>query len=59
MTHPKTKLSLVEDADATGDVAKAYDEWRAFDILDGPINILQSLVPHPIHEEAVANLDRH
>lgn len=25
MTH----IPVVEDADATGDVAKAYDEWRA------------------------------
>jgi hypothetical protein len=29
LTHPKTKIGLIEDADATGDVAKAYDEWRS------------------------------
>jgi alkylhydroperoxidase family enzyme len=25
----KTKIDIVEDADATGEVAKVYDEWRA------------------------------
>src|SRR3974390_1872986 len=26
--HP-TKIKLIEDRDATGEVAKVYDEWRA------------------------------
>ncbi len=29
MSHPKTKIDLIEDADATDEVAKVYDEWRA------------------------------
>ena len=29
MPDPKTKIEIVEDADATGDVAKVYNEWRA------------------------------
>jgi alkylhydroperoxidase family enzyme len=29
MVDPKTKIRLIEDADATGDVAKVYDEGRA------------------------------
>jgi uncharacterized peroxidase-related enzyme len=29
MTDPKTKIGLTEDADATGEVARVYDEWRA------------------------------
>src|ERR1700758_2454056 len=29
MTDAKTKIKVIEDADATGDVAKVYDEWRA------------------------------
>jgi alkylhydroperoxidase family enzyme len=28
-TNPETKIRLIEDADATGDVATVYDEWRA------------------------------
>jgi hypothetical protein len=27
--HPRTKIRIVEDADATGDTAAAYDFWRA------------------------------
>ena len=27
--HPATKIAIVEDAQATGDVAAAYDAWRA------------------------------
>ena len=26
---PATKIRIIEDADATGDVAAAYDYWRA------------------------------
>ena len=26
---PETKIRLIEDAEATGDVARVYDEWRA------------------------------
>jgi hypothetical protein len=29
MTDHKTKINVVEDADATGEVALVYDEWRA------------------------------
>jgi alkylhydroperoxidase family enzyme len=29
MTDAKTKIKVIEDADATGEVAKVYDEWRA------------------------------
>jgi uncharacterized peroxidase-related enzyme len=29
MTLPSTKIKIIEDADATGDVAAAYDYWRA------------------------------
>jgi hypothetical protein len=29
MTDEKTKIKVIEDADATGEVAKVYDEWRA------------------------------
>jgi alkylhydroperoxidase family enzyme len=29
MTGPKTKIGIIEDADATGEVAQVYDEWRA------------------------------
>jgi alkylhydroperoxidase family enzyme len=29
MTDPKTKIDIIEDADATGEIAKVYDEWRA------------------------------
>ena len=29
MADPETKIQLIEDADATGDVAAVYDEWRA------------------------------
>jgi hypothetical protein len=29
MTDPKTKIDIIEDADATGEVAQVYDEWRA------------------------------
>jgi alkylhydroperoxidase family enzyme len=29
MAEPTTKIGLIEDADATGDVAKVYEEWRA------------------------------
>jgi Carboxymuconolactone decarboxylase family len=25
----KTKIAIIEDAEATGDVAAAYDDWRA------------------------------
>jgi hypothetical protein len=28
-SNPETKIRLIEDADATGDVAAVYDEWRA------------------------------
>jgi len=28
MDNEKTKIELIEDADATGDVAAVYDEWR-------------------------------
>ncbi len=28
MDGDKTKIDLIEDADATGEVAKVYDEWR-------------------------------
>ena len=28
MADSQTKLPLIEDADATGDVAAVYDEWR-------------------------------
>lgn len=28
MTDAKTKIGLIEDADATGDVAKVYEQWR-------------------------------
>ena len=27
--HKKLKINVVEDADATGEVALVYDEWRA------------------------------
>jgi alkylhydroperoxidase family enzyme len=27
--NSKTKIDLIEDADATGEIAKVYDEWRA------------------------------
>lgn len=29
MSSEPTKISVIEDAEATGDVAKVYDEWRA------------------------------
>src|SRR5882762_3345179 len=29
MTDAKTKIKVIEDADATGEVARVYDEWRA------------------------------
>jgi hypothetical protein len=29
MPEDQTKIKVVEDADATGEVAKVYDEWRA------------------------------
>lgn len=29
MPEDTTKIQLIEDRDATGDVAKVYDEWRA------------------------------
>jgi hypothetical protein len=28
MPESETKIQLIEDADAGGDVAKVYDEWR-------------------------------
>lgn len=28
MPEPETKIHLIEDADASGDVAAVYDEWR-------------------------------
>jgi hypothetical protein len=28
MADPETKIKIIEDADATGDVASVYDEWR-------------------------------
>lgn len=28
MPDPKTKIALIEDADATGEVAKVYEQWR-------------------------------
>jgi uncharacterized peroxidase-related enzyme len=28
MTEPQTKIQVIEDADAQGDVAAVYDEWR-------------------------------
>ena len=28
MADSQTKIQLIEDADATGDVAAVYDEWR-------------------------------
>jgi hypothetical protein len=29
MPDQQTKIKLIEDRDATGEVAKVYDEWRA------------------------------
>jgi alkylhydroperoxidase family enzyme len=29
MANDETKIKLIEDADATGEVAAVYDEWRA------------------------------
>ncbi len=29
MADPKTKIDVIEDADATGEVVQIYDEWRA------------------------------
>jgi len=29
MSEPTKKIDLIEDADASGEVAKVYDEWRA------------------------------
>ena len=29
MRQDNSKIKLIEDVDATGDVAKVYDEWRA------------------------------
>jgi alkylhydroperoxidase family enzyme len=29
MDDHETKIKLIEDADATGEVAQVYDEWRA------------------------------
>ena len=29
VTNPATKIAITEDGDATGDVAAAYDFWRA------------------------------
>jgi alkylhydroperoxidase family enzyme len=29
MDEPKTKIDLIQDSDATGEVARVYDEWRA------------------------------
>jgi len=29
MTENETKIKLIEDQDATGEVATVYDEWRA------------------------------
>jgi alkylhydroperoxidase family enzyme len=29
MDESKTKIDLIDDAEATGDVARVYDEWRA------------------------------
>jgi hypothetical protein len=29
MAQDETKIKLIEDKDATGEVAKVYDEWRA------------------------------
>ncbi len=29
MSDPELKIKLIEDADATGEVAAVYDEWRA------------------------------
>ena len=28
MADPETKIKIIEDADATGDVAAVYEEWR-------------------------------
>src|SRR5450432_48115 len=28
-SRPQTKIAIIEDAQATGDVAAAYDAWRA------------------------------
>jgi hypothetical protein len=28
VADPETKIRIIEDADATGDVAAVYDEWR-------------------------------
>lgn len=28
MSNEQTKIKLIEDVDATGDVAAVYDEWR-------------------------------
>ena len=29
MSDPKTKIGIIEDANATGEVAEVYDQWRA------------------------------
>lgn len=29
MSEQKTKIKLIEDAEADGEVARVYDEWRA------------------------------
>jgi len=29
MANSKTKIDVIEDSDATGEIAKVYDEWRA------------------------------
>jgi len=29
MGNSKTKIDLIEDADATGEIAKVYDEWQS------------------------------
>ena len=28
MPDPKTKIALIEDADATGELAQVYEQWR-------------------------------
>lgn len=28
-TNPKLKIGVIEDADATGEIATVYDEWRS------------------------------
>jgi uncharacterized peroxidase-related enzyme len=47
VTKPTTKIKIIEDADATGDVAEAYDYWRARSGRKHVPGVLKSLAARP------------